>query len=255
VLVPALGKDLKRFYEAFVPAANIVARTDVAAEHGMPTDDFGSACAHRGLPFINDCDVDGAGELLRHLLGPLQARNDGALAGRFVEFDQHEFIAADQGMAPTGWLFVPQPCATSAGCRLHVALHGCGQNVQSLGDAYVKRTGYNRWADSNRIVVLYPQTSNDALNACWDWWGYTGADYAQKSGPQVGAIVAMVERLAGANGACSEALNGWHVWAGRARWDGLSAAVAKGSGQPLGWWWRNTSLRESPRGHFVEGRC
>jgi poly(3-hydroxybutyrate) depolymerase len=255
VLVPALGADLKRFYEAFVPAANILARTGVPAEHGMPTDDFGSACAHRGMPFINDCDVDGAGELLRHLLGTLQARNDGALGGRFVEFDQHEFIAADQGLAATGWLFVPQPCVTSAGCTLHVVLHGCGQNAQSLGDTYVKRTGYNRWADSNRIVVLYPQTSNDALNACWDWWGYTGADYAQKSGPQLGAIVAMVERLAGTKGSCAEALNGWHVWAGRARWDGLGAAVAKGSNQKLGWWWHSTRLRESPRGHFVEGAC
>jgi len=255
VLVPALGADLERFYEAFVPTANIVARTDVPAEHGMPTEDFGSACAHRGLPFINDCDVDGAGELLRHLLAPLQARNDGTLGGRFVEFDQHEFIAADQGMAATGWLFVPQPCATVAGCRLHVVLHGCGQNAASLGDAYVRRTGYNRWADSNRIVVLYPQTSNDALNACWDWWGYTGADYAQKSGPQVGAIVAMVERLAGIKGSCVAELNGWHVWAGRARWDGLGAAVAKGSNQTLGWWWRSTRLRESPRGHFVEGAC
>jgi poly(3-hydroxybutyrate) depolymerase len=255
VLVPALGADLKRFYEAFVPAVNIVARTDVPAEHGMPTDDFGSACGQRGLPFIVDCDVDGAGELLRHLLGALQPRNGGALQGRFVEFDQHEFIASGQGMAASGWLFVPQACTPSADCRLHVVLHGCGQNAQSLGDTYVKHTGYNRWADSNRIVVLYPQTSNDALNACWDWWGYTGADYAQKSAPQVGAIVAMVERLAGVQGACSEALNGWHVWAGRARWDGFGAAVAKGSNHKLGWWWRESSLRESPPGHFVEGRC
>jgi hypothetical protein len=255
VLVPALGADLKRFYEAFVPAANIRWRNDVPAEHGMPTDDFGSACGHRGLPFINDCDVDGAGELLRHLLGALQPRNDGTLQGRLVEFDQHEFIAAGQGMAPTGWLFVPPPCASSAGCKLHVVLHGCGQNVESLADAYVARTGYNRWADNNRIVVLYPQTSNDALNACWDWWGYTGVDYAQKTGPQVGAIVAMVERLAGRNGACTNTLNGWHVWAGRARWDGFGAAVANGSNHKLGWWWRSTSLRESPHGHFVEGRC
>ena len=255
VLVPALGADLKHFYEAFLPAASIVARTDVPSEHGMPTDDFGSACDHRGLPFINDCDFDAAGELLRHLLGALQPRNPGALQGRFVEFDQHEFIAAGLGMAGAGWLFVPQACATSIGCKLHVVLHGCGQNVGSFGDAYIKRTGYNRWADTNRIVLLYPQTSNDALNACWDWWGYTGADYAQKSAPQAGAIVAMVERLAGAKGTCSEALNGWHVWAGRARWDGFGAAVAKGSNQKLGWWWSSTRLRESPRGHFVEGRC
>ena len=255
VLVPALGADLKRFYEAFMPAANIGVRSDVPAEHGMPTDDFGSSCAHRGLPFINDCDVDAAGELLRHLLGALQPRNDATLQGRFVEFDQHEFIAAGQGMAASGWLFMPQGCASSAGCRLHVVLHGCGQNVESLGDAYVRHTGYNRWADSNRIVVLYPQTSNEALNACWDWWGYTGADYAQKSGVQVGAIVAMVERLAGVKGVCTEVLNGWHVWSGRARWDGLGAAVARGSNQKLGWWWHRTSLRESPLGHFVEGRC
>jgi poly(3-hydroxybutyrate) depolymerase len=255
VLVPALGADLKHFYAAFVPAANIVLRDDVPSEHGMPTDDFGSACAHRGLPFINDCDFDGAGELLRHLIGALQPRNNGALDGRFVEFDQHEFIAAGQGMAPTGWLFVPQVCTPSELCRLHVVLHGCGQNVESMGDTYVQRTGYNRWADSNRIVVLYPQTSNDALNACWDWWGYTGADYAQKSSPQIGAIVAMVQRLSGAKGVCNDTLNGWHVWAGRARWDGAGAAVAKGSNQRLGWWWRTTSLRESPTGHFVEGRC
>jgi poly(3-hydroxybutyrate) depolymerase len=255
VVVPALGADLKRFYAAFVPAASIVLRDDVPAEHGMPTDDFGSACGHRGLPFVNDCDFDGAGELLRHLIGALQPRNDGALKGRFVEFDQHEFIAAGQGMAPTGRLFVPTDCTPSASCRLHVVLHGCGQNVESMGDVYVQRTGYNRWADTNRIVVLYPQTSNDALNACWDWWGYTGADYAQKSGPQIGAIVAMVQRLVGAKGVCSETLNGWHVWAGRARWDGFGAAVAKGSNQRLGWWWRSTSLRESPVGHFVEGRC
>jgi poly(3-hydroxybutyrate) depolymerase len=255
VLVPALGADLKRFYEAFVPAAHIVARTEVASEHGMPTDDFGSACDHSGLPFIRDCDFDAAGELLRHLLGALQPRNNAALNGRFVEFDQHEFIAAGQGMAAAGWLFVPQTCTPDDACRLHVVLHGCGQNVESFGDAYTRHTGYNRWADHNRIVVLYPQTSNEALNACWDWWGYTGADYAQKSGPQLGAIVAMVERLSGVKGACTDTLNGWHAWAGRARWDGLGAVVAKGSNQELGWWWGSSSLRESPRGHFVQGRC
>jgi hypothetical protein len=30
---------------------------------------------------------------------------------------------------------------------------------------------------------------------CWDWWGYTGTDYATKTGVQIVAIVAMVERL------------------------------------------------------------
>lgn len=255
VLVSALVADTKRFYEAFVPASQIVLRADVPAEHGLPTDDFGPACDHRGPPFIVDCDVDVAGEMLRHLLGPLAPRNDGALRGRWIEFDQREFVAEGLGMGAKGWLFAPADCSAAAPCRVHVALHGCGQNAESMDDVYVKRTGYNRWADSNRIAVLYPQTSNEALNACWDWWGYTGIDYAQRSAPQMGAIVAMVERLAGLKGSCSEALNGWHVWAGRARWDGFGAVVARGSGQRLGWWWRTSSLRESPRGHFVQGRC
>jgi len=234
---------------------DIVHRTDVAAEHGMPTDDFGSACDHRGLPFINDCDFDLVGEMFKHLYGALAPRNDGPLQGALVEFEQYEFIAAGLGMGPKGWLFVPRDCSSGATCRLHVALHGCGQNVDDIGDTYVRRTGYNRWADSNRIVVVYPQTGAQAPNNCWDWWGYTGADYARKSAPQMGAIVAMVERLAGVAPRCHRALNGMHIWARRATWDAFGAAVARGSGQHLGWWWRSTSLRESPLGHFAEGNC
>ena len=32
---------------------------------------------------------------------------------------------------------------------------------------------------------------------CWDWWGFTGEDFARKSGPQIGAVDAMIDRLAG----------------------------------------------------------
>jgi len=31
--------------------------------------------------------------------------------------------------------------------------------------------------------------------ACWDWWGYTGAQYHTKSGAQVRAVKAMLDRL------------------------------------------------------------
>jgi predicted esterase len=256
VVAPALVADLLRFYEAFVPASQIVHRSDVAAEHGMPTDDFGNACAVKGRPFINDCDADVAGDLLKHLYGTLAPRNDGTLAGRFVEFDQLEFVAADRGMGAKGWIFVPAACTESGlPCRLLVALHGCQQNLDAIGEDFVRRAGYNRWADVNRIVVLYPQTSSQATNGCWDWWGTTGPDYAQRSGTQLGAIVAMVERLAGAMPRCNEAMNGWHAWFGRAVWSGIGSVSARGSGQKLGWWWQSSTLRESPRGHFVRGTC
>jgi hypothetical protein len=30
---------------------------------------------------------------------------------------------------------------------------------------------------------------------CWDWWGYTNSRYATKEGPQIRAVLSMVERL------------------------------------------------------------
>ena len=52
------------------------------------------------------------------------------------------------------------------------------------------------WADTNNIIVLYPQTGIMATNGCWDWWGYDSPHFAQKSAPQMAAIKAMVDRIA-----------------------------------------------------------
>jgi chitodextrinase len=76
-----------------------------------------------------------------------------------------------------------------------VVLHGCQQNVTLVQQQYVRNTGYNRWADTNNMVMLYPQTSTAATNSCWDWWGYDSANYAKKSGPQMAAIKAMVDQV------------------------------------------------------------
>lgn len=56
---------------------------------------------------------------------------------------------------------------------------------------------YNQWAESNSIIILYPQALATALNpkGCFDWWGYTGADYATKLGVQNLAVNGMVNWL------------------------------------------------------------
>jgi hypothetical protein len=60
------------------------------------------------------------------------------------------------------------------------------------------------------IIVLYPQTvpvypggtiNPGNPNGCWDWWGFMdplpqNRDYARKTGYQISAIKAMVDRLA-----------------------------------------------------------
>jgi poly(3-hydroxybutyrate) depolymerase len=100
----------------------------------------------------------------------------------------------------TAYAYVPAACADGETCRVHVAFHGCRQTVADIQEQFVRHTGYNRWADSNNIIVLYPQAKHDSErnpNGCWDWWGYSGADYATKAGPQMAAVRAMLDRLAG----------------------------------------------------------
>ena len=194
---PAVMNDLKTYYASFVPAANMVYKNTIGAGHAMVTDDYGSACSTTASPYINNCGFDLAGEILKHIHGPLNARNNGTLSGSFSEFTQSSFVTG-HGMATTGWVYVPASCAAGVACKLHVVFHGCKQNTTAIAQQYVRNTGYNRWADSNNMVVLYPQTGAGATNGCWDWWGYDSANYSKQSGPQMAAVKAMVTQLSSA---------------------------------------------------------
>ena len=50
----------------------------------------------------------------------------------------------------------------------------------TFGTTFVRIIGYNKWADTNRIIVLYPQATPTSSNplGCWDWWGYDDPSYA-----------------------------------------------------------------------------
>ena len=194
VVPPATTAALQTYYQSYLPAANIVYKHDIEAEHAIVTDDYGASCLTMAAPFINNCNFDLAGAMLQHLYGALIPRSKGALSGMLTGFDQTTFVAG-HGMAATGWVYVPKSCASGSVCRVHVALHGCKQNATDVGQEFVRNAGYNRWADANNIVVLYPQTGKGATNSCWDWWGYDDANYAKKSAPQMTAIVAMIEHL------------------------------------------------------------
>lgn len=195
--------DLKTYYRHYIDDANIFYKRDLPAQHTMPTDAYGNRCSKLGSPYISNCGYDAAGELLRWIYGPLSARNGGRATGRLIEFDQSEFLADPtwHGMADNGYLYVPAGCEGNAGqgCRLHVAFHGCLQDPSNIGTKFVQHAGYNRWADSNRIVVLYPQTSPiypfTNPNACWDWFNYDDVRFAQKAGNQMAAVKRMIDRL------------------------------------------------------------
>ena len=194
VVPQSTSADLQKYYEKFLPAANITFRKDIEVEHAMVTDDFGAPCLTKAMPFINNCSFDLAGAILQHLYGTLKPRSSSIAEGSLIEFDQTPFVNG-QGMATTGWAYVPKSCSEGATCRVHVALHGCRQNAADIGQVFVRNAGYNRWAEANNMVVLYPQTSQKATNSCWDWWGYNDANHAKKSSPQMTAIVAMLAHL------------------------------------------------------------
>ena len=195
----------RRFYlAAGLPVASLAYRDDTDAGHGMVTETAGNACPRTAPPYINDCDLDLAGAILGHLYPGLRAPDAGPPRGAVRIFDQTEFFpppGVAVGLNDTGFAYVPSACAGGGGsCRVHVVFHGCRQTVADIGDQYVRNAGYNRWADGNGIVVLYPQARRVPLanpNGCWDWWGYTGFAYPTKAGPQMAAVRAMLDRLAG----------------------------------------------------------
>ena len=77
---------------------------------------------------------------------------------------------------------------------------------ETVGEAFARHAGDNRWADTNRILVLYPQAiarsgwgpwpwpTSFVLNpnACWDWWGCTGPGYHTRLSGQIRAVKAML---------------------------------------------------------------
>jgi poly(3-hydroxybutyrate) depolymerase len=205
-VVPAIVASANEFYRKVgVPSANIKYVSDLPAGHGFVTEAEGQACARSGEPYVVDCDYDQAKELLTHLYGPLSAAS-AAPAGAFSKFSQRAFAGdrGEHGLSDTGTVYVPAACGQKT-CRVHIAFHGCAQNEDAVGDAFIKKTGFSRWADTNRLIVLFPQTEANAVNpqGCWDWWGYTGRDYLTKNAPQIRAVYLMLQQLAAPRGPAS----------------------------------------------------
>jgi hypothetical protein len=216
----------RRFYRLLgVPDDRIAYRDDVPAGHSIITDNpEDSPLGANEPPYINHGGFMQSHDILRHIYGNLRSPSE-RLEGRLFRFDQTEFFGGETraSMSPFGYAYVPRAVQEGAPARVHVALHGCKQgynyvnyvngrpdirNVPPYGNRYVTTTGYNNIADSNDIIVLYPQAQGtddaDTQNpdGCWDWWGYTSTsatkpDYYSRRAIQIQAIHGMLSRLGG----------------------------------------------------------
>ncbi len=234
-VVKAVASDkLGSFYEAFLPKENIKFRRDFKSAHGWPTLNYGNACSIQGLPWMQNCKFDMAGEMLSHLytglknpplaippeVPPAAPGNATALHNlnsakvktsaasskkldalpNLFQFEQKEFGGGEVPLYPTGWVYIPTACQKGAACGLHMTLHGCKMNPDDVQDQFAVHSGLNSWAETNNIVILYPQTDRMLPSnpfGCWDWYGYTGPDFANKKGAQMQALKKMVDRVSG----------------------------------------------------------
>jgi hypothetical protein len=95
-----------------------------------------------------------------------------------------------------GFAYFPAACAHGLKCPIHIALHGCRQGKHYVGDVFVTKAGYLEVAELNNLIILFPQVRPSLLfptnpMGCWDWWGYTGDDYATNLAPQMITINSM----------------------------------------------------------------
>jgi len=208
VVAPGVVAKTQDFYRNWVPDSQSVFVNNTPAQHAWITDDYGHDCLTLGAPYINNCSFDMSGSMLRHLYqGSLSQPRGQQVLANLMFFDQSNYVPLMWtlkllSMGSTGAIYVPTACQKGAQCKLIVVFHGCSQGMSApgIGDAFIRHSGLNDWAESNNIVVLYPQVAISLTvpynpMGCWDWWGYTGADYACKLGGQQAMIRNMMQAV------------------------------------------------------------
>lgn len=262
-----VNDDLATYYRDF--GARVAYNNTSAAGHAWVSPIGPNACGATSSPYVNKCGTsDPVKEMLGHLFGSVNPATS-TLSGKLVQFDQGQYApggnAASISMGREGFAYVPRSCETGP-CKLMVTLHGCYQYFGLVGNALMDKAYLNEYADTNNMIVLYPQATTMTGNprGCWDWWGYQSPQYALKTGPQMAAVVNMVRALSTGGppptttttppaSECVTASNYAHTVAGRA-YVTLGQTYALGSNQPLGLWntFTTSVIRQTAPNHWVK---
>lgn len=203
VVAPGVMRKLELFYSKLIPPTNINSTFTVPAEHSWPTLTLGNQCSYKGSPYINKCEYDASFLMLDYLLGPLNATGT-AVTSNLHTVSQAQFMPigltpSEACLGPDTFVYVPTACQQGALCKVAIVMHGCLQTLDDIGTHFITDIGMNDVAEANNIVLIYPQAVRDELrgnpNGCFDWWGYTGPDYASKGGVQMLFVHNLLEGL------------------------------------------------------------
>lgn len=199
--------------------------------HNFPTAKKTSLKCHQEQPpYVGSCQLDLASEIINYFYPEFEnkAYSVGAIRTFVVSQDTPE---RPDSIAPYGYAVASDYCMKAPkNCKVHVALHGCkmsdyfDENLQKdfetqvgrVGISYqpkdqerelsynlksfVELSGFAEAIANKPIIVVFPQTqitqSNYPLNpaGCWDWYGWTGRDYAFKSGSEMSWLMNWLSR-------------------------------------------------------------
>ena len=158
----------KRFYAAAGVPEGSVTLVERQGGHAFITETEGTACGLSEQPYVSDCDYDQAKAILEWIYGAPLADPSPSPTGKFIIFDQSLLRRRRRQRAcRRGRRLCAAACETTSGCRLHIALHGCEQARESVGDAFIKESGFARYADTNRLVLLFPQDRGERGQSAW----------------------------------------------------------------------------------------
>ena len=203
VLVPeSIARASLAVYEALPVASQMSLQWDGEGEfaHVWPTLEAGGDCGVTASPYIGKCGRDFAAEAMRALFGaPARAVANAAGQLQLVHLSNSDPDGLDPLLDEVGYFYRPPQCDDDSACGLLIVFHGCEQTMASVGDAFAREAGFNRWADAYDVAVLYPQVRATYMplnpKACWDWWGYSGPDYDTRKGVQLRAVANMAAAL------------------------------------------------------------
>ena len=76
-------------------------------------------------------------------------------------FEQDDFSGPADGFADEAMVYVPQSCLDQRGCRIHIALHGCEQSRETIGDTFIRESGFAAIAD--KLAAIGPLADNGVI--------------------------------------------------------------------------------------------
>ncbi|ODN00255.1 hypothetical protein Ocin01_06416 [Orchesella cincta] len=172
------------------------------ASHLIPTDDFGPACnedAGDSL-YLGNCNYPGVYHAFSYILKNNSLAQAVPHQAQLMMYNQSAFYPngniKDVAMGTAGFIYIPKQCETQQ-CRLHLNFHGCNEWPPHIAEQYILHSGFLPVAEANGIIVVFPLTTKVPKNmdGCWDFFSYTGSNFATKKGAQIQVIERMLNKI------------------------------------------------------------